>query len=420
VKAGMSKAVHALLVATLVCAAPGCGSEDDGALFGDAGAGAAGIGGAAGSSASGGTGGTSAGGSGATAGAGASGGVAGAAGAGGCASPPPDEDLDGDGFTASSGDCDECRADVNPGAYDFASNGDDEDCTGKADDAAGACDAALGEIADPDALNGARAIGLCQLASDKRWGVVSAKYVKVDGSEGENPLSHGLLADFGPDVAPRQGKRLLALSTGTARRPNDPDHQSPSGADMGTTGSAPPGFPVDSPSCPTQTANDKNANDPIALEIVVRVPTNAHSFAVAFDFYTYEFPQFVCSQYSDFLVILQSPAPSGALGGSIAFDSGENPISANTTLLGVCAPQTAGGKTFDCPLGTGELDGTGFEGHGATGWLTVKSPVDAGTDVTLRIGVWDMVDHILDSTVLVDDFRWLSDSAPSPATERAP
>jgi hypothetical protein len=128
----------------------------------------------------------------------------------------------------------------------------------------------------------------------------------------------------------------------------------------------------------------------------------------------------VCSQYSDFLVILQHPAPPGALGGSIAFDPEKNPISANTTLLGACTPQSAGGKTFDCSLGSDQLEGTGYEGHAATGWLTVHSPVDAGKDVTLRIGVWDMIDHILSSTVLVDDFRWLPEKAAAPATAPAP
>src|SRR5690606_25344481 len=42
-------------------------------------------------------------------------------------------DRDGDGFSArfGGGDCDDTRADVNPGAEDVPGNGVDEDCSGR-------------------------------------------------------------------------------------------------------------------------------------------------------------------------------------------------------------------------------------------------------------------------------------------------
>jgi hypothetical protein len=65
-----------------------------------------------------------------------------------------------------------------------------------------------------------------------------------------------------------------------------------------------------------------------------------------------------------------------------------------------------GDRDFECPRGIAALDGTGFEGHGSTGWLVTHSKVTPGEEMTLRLAIWDMSDHVLDSTVLVDNFRF--------------
>ena len=124
-----------------------------------------------------------------------------------------------------------------------------------------------------------------------------------------NDLSHGLLPSFGPNVSPREGSNMLGLSSGTARAPGMPGWQSPEMADMATTGTTPPGFPKDSPACPgVQTAADTTAYNPAALELVIKAPKNANTMKFDFDFYTYEFPQYVCTIYNDFFVALVSPA----------------------------------------------------------------------------------------------------------------
>jgi hypothetical protein len=46
----------------------------------------------------------------------------------------PRGDADGDGVSAEQGDCDELRADVQPGAADDSCDGVDQDCDGAADD----------------------------------------------------------------------------------------------------------------------------------------------------------------------------------------------------------------------------------------------------------------------------------------------
>jgi len=406
----------------------GCSSTDAGGTAGNfGGGGAVGTGASSGSGATGGSvnvGGTTSGGSGGSLNLGGGPATGGSTGSG-CSSGPM-EDKDQDGFTAQDGDCNDCDANANPGAYDVAGNNVDEDCNGTPDDTQAGCDSVVTVVEDNDPLNAARAIGLCQMATpgDKKWGVLEAKWVQPDGNPQVNPLSHGLLPDFGPAVNAQEGTRMLGLSSGTARRPSDLGYKSVGGYDTGIYGQAPPGFPVDSPSCSAQTANDKKTWNPAGFEVKIRVPTNAKSFKYNFDFYTYEWPGYVCTQYNDFFVALQSPAPPNAQSGNISFDSQGNPVSVNNGFLEVCNPQIGatnpGGKNFPCALGTGQLQGTGFESHAATGWLETQSPATAGSEMTLRFGIWDMGDPILDSTVLIDNFQFSADEATGTTTKPVP
>ncbi len=335
---------------------------------------------------------------------------------------PTQPDQDGDGFTVAQGDCNDCDPNTNPGAYDVPGDKIDEDCDGQTDNAPTNCDGNIPDIGYTDPMAAARAIGLCQTTTQnsKKWGVISAEYVKADGSSGMNQYSHGLLPNFGPNVHVQEGKNLLMLSSGTARRPGDANYQSPQGAQMGTSCPTPPGFPIDSPSCNVTTANDHNANDPAGLQLSIRVPTNAKSFTFQFDFYTFEFPTWVCTQYNDFFVALQNPAPPNSQQSNISFDSKGDPVSVNNGFLEVCKAQNAGGKTFACSKGTSELSGTGFENHAATGWLETQSPVKPGSVIQLRFAIWDMGDHVLDSSVLIDNFKWSADAAKEPGTKPVP
>ncbi len=156
----------------------------------------------------------------------------------------------------------------------------------------------------------------------------------------------------------------------------------------------------------------------MALRLVIRVPTNAQSFSFNENFFSYEFPDYICSTYNDTFVVEMAPAPKGAsTGGNIVFDQAGNSISVNNALLQVCDPQTAGGKMFACPLGSATLSGTGFgtdtagSNHAATGWLQTSVNIDPslkGKDITLVFAVWDSGDGILDSTALIDSFAWSS------------
>lgn len=342
------------------------------------------------------------------------------------------EDHDGDGFSFEQGDCNDCDPNANPGAYDVFGGVDggpgvDEDCNGIADDEPIECDDGI-DIASNDPMAAARAIGLCRVAvpnatgKDRTWGVLSAKYVKVDGTPGMNDLSHGILPKFGAANV-QQGKTMLALSSGTARAPGQPGFSSPNGAIMGTNSAPPPGYPKESPACPGVVTGP--VFDPAALELVVRVPTNARSFSFNLNFYTFEFPEYICSEFNDFYVTMMWPPPPGLPDANISFDQDNNPISVNNSLLQVCKPQSAGGKNFPCPLGPALLQNTGYAGpligsHAATGWLQTRAPVEPGSEITLRFAIWDSGDPVLDSLVLIDNFQWSVDPASGSSTEPVP
>ena len=341
----------------------------------------------------------------------------------------PDEDKDQDGYTINDGDCNDCDPNANPGAFDVVGGADggagvDEDCDGEIDNEPMDCDNQPFAIDDNDAMNAAKSLGICRVADPngvgkgKTWGVLSAKYVLAGGFPGMNAMSHGLLPRFGASGV-QQGMNMLSLSSGTARAPNQAGYESPGGADMGTSGLPPAGYPKESPSCPGVVTGE--CNDPAALELEIRVPTNANSFSFNLNFYTYEFPNFICSEYNDFFVTMMTPIPSGLPDGNISFDQDGNPISVNNSMLQVCTPGSHGGKTFPCPLGPALLDQTGFEdGHAATGWLQTRAPVEPGGVITLRFAIWDSGDHILDSTVLIDNFQWSVDPANAAETTPVP
>ena len=336
--------------------------------------------------------------------------------------PTVDDDLDG--FTENEGDCDDSDENANPGAYDVPGNGLDEDCNGVPDDTVTSCDATLA-LDDADPFNAAKAIGLCHRASvdGPEWGVISARWIYADGTtptDSDFALGHGILTGFGDAVEVREGTKMLAISSGTARQPTDAGYQSVGGFDKGYITGTPGGFVPSSPNCPSPPTTGE-PHDSIALELVIRVPTNANSASFDFNFFTYEYPNWICSEYNDYFVAMLTPIPAGQSDANVSFDTAGNPISVNNALLQVCAPGTHGGITFGCPQGTAELNGTGFEGHAATGWLqtiidVAPDAINADRTITLLFGVWDSGDGVLDSSVVIDNWQWSADPATGSVT----
>lgn len=336
--------------------------------------------------------------------------------------PNDTSDNDGDGFSVASGDCNDCNANVNPGAFDSPGDLVDNDCNGQVDDPV-ECDDNMPERTT-DAYDAARAIGLCKKAteSDKSWGVISAKYILPDGKSNPDNDGFAIRPDFGVNK-PQQGARMLALSSGIAW---GSDHE----GDKNQTHGVPKGYSIkESPACPNVVTGQPH--DGAAVELKIRVPINAKSFSFQQNFFTEEFPVFICSRYNDRFVATLDPAiPNLPDGNNVAFDQDGNPISVNNSLLQVCKSQTAGGKNFKCPLGAGGLSGTSFGSNAATGWLQTTVPFSAGDGgaqiikggdiITLTFAIWDSGDGVLDSTVLIDKFEWSTDDKPVTKTEPVP
>lgn len=273
----------------------------------------------------------------------------------------------------------------------------------------GNCDTGL-QLASADAMDGARAIGICQAATPNSWGVTTAEWVRADGqllTQPELQRGKGILSHFGNVIQPREGANMLAISSGSARNPTDPEYFSPGGdwKDFNPHGT-PPGYPKTSASCSVPAGQ---AYDSAGLRLRIKTPSDAKSFSFNLNFYTYEYPNYICSQFNDFYVTMMEPKDPSLPDGNISFDSAGNTISVNAGFLQVCTAQTASnGVFFPCPLGPGELAGTGFDDQpgnsAATGWLETKAPITPGSEITLLFTVWDSGDGVLDSTVLIDKF----------------
>ena len=157
------------------------------------------------------------------------------------------------------------------------------------------------------------------------------------------------------------------------------------------------------------------------LTLKIRTPQTAKSFSFNIYFLSKEYSTYVCSKFNDFFISLlnsgytstdpnlQNPADM-----NLAMDANGNPVGINLAPAGLftqCKVQstiTNSYGTFDASscTGTDELQGTGFESNGGTGWLTTRGNVKGGEIITLRLAIWDLSDDRLDSLVLIDNFKW--------------
>jgi hypothetical protein len=207
---------------------------------------------------------------------------------------------------------------------------------------------------------------------------------------------NGFLNTFGTNVPARAGTGMLSLSSGRARIPGQNGFCGGISCTGTGAGTPPPGFPQDVSGCTGGT----NINDDVGLDLTLRAPTNATGYKFDFKFYSYEFPEWVCTTFNDQFIALVNPPPEGSINGNVSFDSMNNPVSVNVAFFDVCS---------GCPLGTGELQGTGFsDSEGGTGWLQTTAPVEGGSTFSIRFAIWDTGDTAWDSTVVIDNFEWVA------------
>jgi hypothetical protein len=357
-----------------------------------------------------------------------------------------DTDLDGDGYTTCGGDCcdstTECSnpAEVNPGAFDVPGDGIDNDCDGIVDEGVSLCDTGLNSWSS-DPMDYAQALDTCGWAVD-------GTLTLADGTGVPDSRQYSIRHHFGSKVMPQGGVSMVLLSSGAAAGKGDtaPDyHDFVSYSSPNSSG-----FPADffaanggklpnAPGCPEP--DDSKAYDPVMLTLHLKVPTNAHSFSLMTDFFSSEFPEFTCSPYNDFFVILldssYSGTPANPADKNLAFYQPPNtdmkvPVGVNlahgdTGLFTQCVNGRTGclgtaGSISTC-TGTEQLMDTGMDDPdsgecdsnslkgGATGWLKTSGNVVPREIITLRIAIWDTSDHLYDSLAVIDGFQWSADPA---------
>ena len=350
-----------------------------------------------------------------------------------------------DGGTGLSGPCA-----PDPGNYDIPGNNCDDDGDGTIDNTP-TCDTGLSALAGADDF--AKAIGLCNRSSgpsDPKWGVVSATFTRGHATtDAPTDGQHEILSTFGSKIVPREGVNLGVMSTGWARPYDNITARScAGGSDLTncfkegaamqggtpTANAAPSGYPKATGSC----AISNIEYDAIDFKLQIKVPKHAQGFSFDFDFWSGEWPDYVCTQYNDsFIAYLQSQAFNGGAPENVAFDSASNPVSVNNAFFDRCtvgtqtgcrgSPQILGMST--CGGDLSELMDTGFyatgnycnaqlsTGGGATGWLTTQAPVQSSEIISLEFMIWDTGDPKFDSTVLVDHFA-CSSAASTASTTR--
>jgi hypothetical protein len=336
-------------------------------------------------------------------------------------------DHDGDGTSFQDGDCNDCDPNVNLAAVEVPTDASDpeavasdENCNGEVDEAIPTCDSGL-SASDPDPVKAAAALDLCEDGVTGLWGVTSAAWVRANGSPASNGSASGLLPTFGAN-APRNGDSLLVISSGKARDESASDACGTMSCPSTGAGTPPAGFPQDVPGCEGGTT----INDDVALEVHLKAPSNAIGYSFDFAFMSFEFPEWVCTTYNDQFIALVTPPPMDSINGNISFDSASNPVSVNVAYFDNCDASTAPSyaefcNLFTpgscpatpspyCPLGPTFMNGTGFNAwgdSGSTGWLVTTAPIGAGEEFSIRFAIWDTGDANLDSTVMLDNFKWI-------------
>lgn len=149
------------------------------------------------------------------------------------------------------------------------------------------------------------------------------------------------------------------------------------------------------------------------LRMVAEVPRFTDAIEFDFAFFSSEYPLYTdgedAAPFNDmFVAWLESEAWTG----NVSFDDSLQPITAQSVFMDYRSPSDS------CPDCTApELQGFSMEHHAGTKWLTTKAPVVPGETIELVFSIFDLSDSSFDSMVLLDGFEWSCSSSRPITTE---
>jgi hypothetical protein len=278
----------------------------------------------------------------------------------------------------------------------------------------------------------------CDQGSEDLWhamgvgcpGSVQA-LTSFSGHVGALHVHRGLLGTHG-EYAPREGERMVILSTGRAA--DVPRTHAEIGCNPETCPStafdaSSPMFTLPPPLTMTQvddkltcvedpelvgtgdcsnTLQDEwsagaGAYDYAELRMSTKVPEGADAFTYQFAFFSAEYPMGADHGvlFNDMYVAwLESEAWTG----NISFDELGNPISIHGVFLDYLDADSPLCERIPCEAP--ELDGFAMDGHAGTRWLETIAPVVSGEQIEVIFAIFDLTDALFDTVVVLDAARW--------------
>ena len=145
---------------------------------------------------------------------------------------------------------------------------------------------------------------------------------------------------------------------------------------------------------PSWVLGNKDPNDLLWGSFEVKVPGGTYGFAFDVAYFSSEYPEYVGKQFNDMFIGWVS---SETYTGNVTFLDGQ-PF----TVTALAGEMEKSGFVGADPT----LAGTGFEGHGSTGWVTINWKVNPGETFTFALAIMDMGDSSKATLALLDNWRW--------------
>ncbi|MBU1239320.1 putative metal-binding motif-containing protein [Myxococcota bacterium] len=325
-------------------------------------------------------------------------------------------DDDGDGYSECEGDCDDHNDKKGIGAIEDPTDGIDNDCDGFVDEIDEPCDCARNEATlaltnmGTSMENLSKALGICntavfsqpiQMLYAQSWGIISydelGHTANANGWGDIRPIPPRVIDENDP-VYPASCQAVV-LFTGEAFNPYPEDLD----MDLGQECPFDPVTLIDNAE-PDDVPSE--CHDLTQIKMVLRVPGNVTGIAFDFIYLSSEYPEWVGSEFNDtFYAIIGKTTPD-ATHINISFDGNGKAVTINNNY-------------FEEPGSLSQsINGTGYEGStgSATGWLTTKAPVEPNSIIEVIFSIHDEGDGILDSAVVIDNFRWTTVPIDGPIT----